>query len=392
MLSIIKKYLLPVLFFLYVSLQPAYSQVSDTSIYLITCGPGTETYSIYGHSALRVLINRSDTIYNWGVFDFSTPNFAWKFAKGRLDYLLDLESFERFLQSYFYEKRYVLSQKINLDPVETKQLLLLINENLKPENLKYRYDFFYDDCSTRIRDLIEKSTGDKLVYPSAEETGSPTFREMVGRYQKPYSWLQFGIDLIMGSPGDKKADFRDRMFLPIPLKDGLSAAAINRSGQMIPLLQVPDVILDFETPSVKPDFFLTPFFIFGALMLLILLLSLFLNGKTFNDLTDILLYSIFSILSVFMIFFNFFTDHQQMRLNFNMIWLNPFLIICLFSILFNWSGKFWFRILFFISAAFIVASLFLPQAFNIAIYPLVLIILMRSFLRAEFKLNNITGK
>lgn len=374
---------------MYLHLQPASSQVSDTSVYLITCGPGTETYSIYGHSALRVLINRSDTIYNWGVFDFNTPNFAWKFAKGRLDYLLDQENFERFLQSYFYEKRYVLSQKLNLNASEKNELLLLINENLKPENLKYRYDFFYDDCSTRIRDLIEKAIGDKLVYPSAEQTELPTFREMVGRYQKPYPWLQFGIDLIMGSPGDEKADFRERMFLPVDLKDGLSAAKINRSGEMVPLLQVPDVILDFETPSVKPDFFLTPLFIFGTLMFLILLLSLFLVGKTFNELIDIMIYSIFSILAVLMIFFNFFTDHQQMRWNYNILWLNPFIIICLFSILFNRSGKFWFRILFSISAVFIVTGFFLPQAFNIAVYPLVLIILIRSFVRAEFKWSSI---
>ncbi len=111
---------------------------------------------------------------------------------------LAVEPMQNFLQVYFYEKRYVQSQKINLTPAETAKLVALINENLKPENVRYRYDFFYDDCSTRIRDLIEKAVGDKLLYPPATGGKSPTFREMVGKYQEPFPWLKFGIDLLLG--------------------------------------------------------------------------------------------------------------------------------------------------------------------------------------------------
>jgi hypothetical protein len=117
---------------------------SDTLVYLLTCGPGTETYSVYGHSAIRILIpeKKTDLVYNWGVFDFDTPHFAWKFAKGRLDYQLGVESMKSFLQIYVYEKRFVYSQIINLNGDERARLVSLINENLKPENVKYRYDFF----------------------------------------------------------------------------------------------------------------------------------------------------------------------------------------------------------------------------------------------------------
>ena len=155
---------------------------NDTLVYLLTCGTGTETYSIYGHSAIRVIYPEKnlDLVYNWGVFDFETPNFAWKFAKGRLDYMLSVESMQSFIQAYFYEKRYVQSQKLNLTNSEISKLISLINENLKPENIKYRYDFFYDDCSTRIRDLIEKSVGEKVLYPPEARGKSPTFRDMVG--------------------------------------------------------------------------------------------------------------------------------------------------------------------------------------------------------------------
>jgi hypothetical protein len=166
-----KKLLLISAFLLMLCLEQVYSQsASDTTIYLITCGPGTQTYSIYGHSAIRIVIpeKKSDMVYNWGVFDFNTPNFAWKFAKGRLDYMLIEESLPQFLGEYVYEKRYVYSQKLNINPQETERLVSLVKENLRPENAKYRYDFFYDNCSTRIRDIFEKSIGNNLLYPPAE--------------------------------------------------------------------------------------------------------------------------------------------------------------------------------------------------------------------------------
>jgi len=365
--------------------QPA----TDTTVYLLTCGPGTETYSIYGHSALRIVIpeKQSDRVYNWGVFDFSAPNFAWKFAKGRLDYYLGVESMQSFLQPYLFEQRFVYSQKINFDAAETGRLIDLINENLKPDNIKYRYDFFYDDCSTRIRDLLEKSAGEKLLYPPSETGKMPTFREMVDKYQSPYPWLKFGIDLIMGSPGEKKASFRDRMFLPIDMQKGLSETVIYRDGKMIPLLQNPEVILDFNPPLIRQKFFTSPVFFFTLLLILTVILSASIKSKKIINLVDISFFTIFSILALLIIFFNFFTDHQQMKWNLNIIWLNPFILLCLGSLTLKKRGSIWFRIVFYISGAFIILHLFLPQEFNIAFLPLVIILLIRSSVRAGFEWN-----
>lgn len=385
-----KKIFIVNLFFLIISLTSGYSQPSsDTAVYLVTCGPGIETYSIYGHSALRIVIpeKNTDSVYNWGVFDFNTPNFVWKFAKGRLDYMLMAESMHGFLQSYFYEQRAVYSQKINLEPVEIRKLVALINENQKPENIKYRYDFFYDDCSTRIRDLLEKSIGEKLKYPPAESGKIPTFREMVGKYQKPYPWYKFGVDLIMGSTSDIKAVYRDRMFLPIDMKNELSEAAIIRNGKMTSMLQNPEVILDFEAPIVRQNFFFSPLFLFALLLIILIIFSSMIKSKKTNKLVDIIIYSVFSVLAIMMIFFNFFTDHQQMRWNLNIIWLNPFIIVCLMALIFNRPNSVWFRVVFFISGLFLVFHMLLPQAFNIAFLPLVLILLVRSSLRAGFEWN-----
>ena len=372
-----------------------FSQISnDTLVYLITCGPGTETYSIYGHSALRIVIpeKQTDIVYNWGVFDFNTTHFAWKFAKGRLDYMLDTEVFNGFLKGYFFEKRYVYSQKININAKETRKLLELVNENLKPENILYRYDFFYDDCTTRIRDLLEKSIGNRLIYPPPELGKLPTFRDMVGKYQNPYPWLKFGVDLLMGLTADKRASFRDRMFLPIDMKDELSKSAIQRSEKRIPLLQNPEILLDFDAPLTKQKFFSSPPFVFTMLIILILIMAGLIKSAKMIRIIDVIIYSFFSILSILMIFFNFFTDHQQMKWNLNIIWLNPFILVCSAMLILNKKGTLWFRIVFFISAGFIALHFILPQEFNLSFFLLVIILLIRSSVRSGFDWNPLTLK
>jgi hypothetical protein len=357
--------------------------------FLITCEPGTETYSIYGHSALRIIneSTREDIVYNWGVFDFATRNFAWKFAKGRLDYLLDTNTLRTFLGEYFYEKRSVFEQRINLEPEEANKLLSLIAENLKPENKAYRYDFFYDDCSTRIRDLLEKSLGSNLLYPPEEIKDQPTFREKVGKYQAPYPWLKLGIDLIMGRPGEKKTTLRDRMFLPIDLQEGLSQAVVNRSGRMVPLLQNPEVLLHFDPPVIKSRFYTTPVFLFTLFLVIVVLLLALNRKKKFNLALDILLFTAFSALALLMIFFNFFTDHVQMRWNLNVIWLSPFVLVCLVSLILNKKWETWFRVVFFLCFISFIIQLFFPRGYNAAFLPVILILMVRSAARAGFSWN-----
>ena len=390
---LMKKLLLTISFFYLVCLPEVFSQIkADTVVYLITCGPGIETYSIYGHSAIRIVIpeKNSDIVFNWGVFEFDTPNFAWKFAKGRLNYMLGADSMQSFLREYVYEQRFVYSQKINFSPDEMASFVALINENYKPENRNYRYDFFYDDCSTRIRDLLEKAIGAKLLYPPPERGKLPTFRQMVGKYQNPKPWLNFGIDLIMGSPGEKKATFRDRMFLPIDMQSELSQTVINRSGKMIPLLQNPEKILDFEPKTIQPFFLTTPVFVFTLLLILIIILSAIVKSRKLINAGDIVIFSVFSVLAILMVFFNFFTDHQQMKWNLNILWLNPFLLIALFMLITRKEGTLWFRIVFYISAVFLLLEILLPQSFNIAVQPLILIILVRSSVRSGFEWNPLT--
>lgn len=390
-----KKILIILSVLLFTALPKLFSQdTASPEVYLITCSPGIETYSIYGHSALRIIIpeKKSDMVYNWGVFDFSTPNFTWKFAKGRLDYLLDVYPYNSFLQEYMAEKRSVYIQKINLEPVEIEKLFSLIAENLKPENIKYRYDFFYDDCCTRIRDLLEKSLGEKLLYSPAETKKLPTFRDKVGEYQKPFSWLDFGINLIMGMPADKRSSLRDQMFLPIDMQKGLSQATINRGTKMIPLLQNPETVFEFDRPEIKSKILFSPLLVFSVILILIIIFSARYKGIIINKIVDIILFSLFSMLALMMIFFNFFTDHQQMKWNLNIIWLNPFLVLCLVSIIFNKNRKIWFKWAFYLALIFLLPMIFLSGMFNNALIPLALIIILRSSIRAGFEGNPFSRK
>ena len=368
-------------------------EIPQAEVYLITCGPGTEIYSVYGHSALRIVIpeKKIDTVYNWGVFDFATPNFAWKFAKGRLNYMLGVYSFESFLKDYFLEQRWVVSQKFNLETPDIERLFLLLEENLKPENITYSYDFYYDNCSTRIRDLIEKAVGEDLLYPPEKAKKElQTFRYLTGEYEKVYPWLKMGIDLLIGSPGDKKASFREMMFLPAHLKNGLSELLIRRNSKMIPLLQNPEIVLDIDQQPIKEKLFASPLFVFSLLLIIIIMLTGLVRRKTANNIIDIFLFSVFSILALLMIFFNFFTDHHQLRWNLNIIWLNPFIILCLTSLVFkkDWSG--WFRIVFYLTVLFLLFLAVLPQHINNAFFPLIIILMIRSSIRAGFSWNPLT--
>jgi hypothetical protein len=374
-------------------LQAASSQEKPgAEVYLITCGPGSEIYSMYGHSALRIVIpeEESDLVYNWGVFDFNTPNFAWKFAKGKLSYMLGVYPYDRFLRDYFSEERWVISQKFNLDSAEIEKLFQLLEENLKPENVKYRYNFYYDDCSSRIRDIIEKAVGEDLLYPPDEKKELQTFRSLTGEYEKRYPWIKLGIDVLIGSPGDKKATFRDRMFLPADLKNGLSELIIRREGKMIPLLTDSETVLDFDQPVAKNKIITSPLFVISILLIIVIMLTGFLKGRRANNIIDIFLFTVFSFLAIMLIFANFITAHHELKWNLNILWLNPFIIICLISLIFNRNWYKWFRVVFYSEVIFLALMVFLPQQFNNAFVLMIIILLLRSSIRADLKWNPFT--
>jgi hypothetical protein len=191
----------------------------------------------------------------------------------------------------------------------------------------------------------------------------------------------------MGSPGDKEASFRDRMFLPVDMQKGLSELEIRREKGIIPLLQNPQRVLDFEPPVIQRNIFTSPATVFTFLLILIIILSNLTGKKLLINIMDLVIFLILTVLAAMMVFFNFFTDHLQMKWNLNILWLNPVIILCFIALLTGKAGTIWFRIVFFTSVLFLILQFILPQAFNFAIFPILIILIVRSLARSGFSWN-----
>lgn len=360
------------------------AQVADSAdVYLLTCAPGNATYSIYGHTALRINVRGSnfDRVYNWGIFDFSTPHFAFRFAKGRLDYMLGTYGYDHFVNEYFSEGRSVWSQKINLTTAEKEKLFGLISENLKPENVKYRYDFFFDNCATRIRDILAASVTDSLVFPVKEHM--QTFRQLIHHKQKVLPWIDFGADMLLGLQADRKATPADEMFLPDHLKDNLSASVVIHDNNREPILGEAVTIVDLPPASSGAPIWM-PQLVFYLILLYIILVTFVIGMPLLGRITDIVLYIIYSILALLLIFTNFFSEHDALHYNLLILGINPLIPVLLGFILANRKTIKLSRIAFVISMLWIPVSLIAGQGINPALIPLVLIITVRLFKHCEF--------
>jgi len=360
------------------------AQVADSAdVYLITCAPGNETYSIYGHTALRINVRGTgiDRVYNWGIFDFSTPNFAFRFAKGRLDYMLGAYDYDRFVNEYIAEGRAVWSQALNLTTAEKEKLFALINENLKPENVKYRYDFFFDNCATRIRDILIASASDTIIFPVKEK--QLTFRQLIDPKQKVLPWIDFGADMLLGLQADRKASPADEMFLPSYLKDNLTASFIVHNNMREPVVGEPVTVVDLPPASPKGPAWM-PLLVFSLVLLFVILVTFVPGNPLPGHITDIILYIIYSVLALLLIFTNFFSEHDALHFNLLILGINPLIPVLSGYILAGKKAVMLSRIALIISLLWIPVSLIAGQGINPALIPLVLIIIVRLFKHSGF--------
>ncbi|HMQ05655.1 MAG TPA: DUF4105 domain-containing protein [Saprospiraceae bacterium] len=308
------------------------SDLGDVGISLLTCDPGDELYSVFGHSAIRVWHpDRSfDVVYNYGTFDFNTPGFLMKFLRGKLPYMLSRSSYEQFLYAYNAEKRGIFEQELLLTPEEKRDMVHFLEWNLLPENRFYPYDFFFDNCATRIRDVIPHVT-QRMVKWSGEKT-TKSFRDLLHEYLPGKPWTEFGIDLVIGAKADQTASVNDQMFLPDYLYEHFEKATLVGSmGAGEPLTKEAYQVLIFDEDRVKR--LQTPFFTPHILFILCILLEIFLvysYGKSnWRVRYDNLFYAFLGLASVVMMFLWFVTDHQATGQNWNLIWCSPLFFLLL---------------------------------------------------------------
>lgn len=357
---------------------------SSAELSLLTCSPGEELYTLFGHSGLRIkdLENNIDIVFGYGTFDFTTPNFYTKFARGKLNYMLSYGHFARFKKVYIHEGRGITEQKLNLDSIEKQQLFNALLINFKPENRFYKYDFLFDNCSTRINEIIAENTTNKIIF-NTKVSEVKTFWNLLDPFMEKSRWIYFGIHLALGKPCDTDATPYQHMFLPDNMMKGFETAEIARKNGNEPLVKSTKVILQPTFKSVLTKWYKRPAFVFGLIALFGLLLSIsFLKKKKNLFAFDVLIFGATGLLGWVIIFLWFFTDHQATGPNWNIIWAFPLHFPLIFRLLKKKPSLFtyyYFLFHFVILTVLLASWPIFPQSFPNEILPFIALLLIRSF-------------
>lgn len=302
------------------------SQSTDSIRFsLLTCAPGTEIYSLFGHTAIRYenYTRRIDVVFNYGMFSFNTPNFIFRFVAGETDYQLGITPYSYFEAEYAMRGSSVYQQVLNLTQSEKERLLTILENNYLPENRIYRYNYFYDNCTTRARDKIEECIEGKVVYP--DSLSSKSYRSIVHEFTAGSPWDEFGIDLCLGAEADKEINKRQQMFSPFYMKYYASNAYIvDAGGIRRPLILDETKIVDVEPEEVQPGFILSPLMC-GALFLALCVVMAWGQWKTQRIWWgwDIVLYGLQGLAGCIIAFLFFFSVHPTVGSNWLLILFNP---------------------------------------------------------------------
>ena len=360
----------------------------EARITLLTCSPGDELYSVFGHSAIRVQDPAYDLdwVFNYGTFDFSDPNFYTNFVKGKLNYILSVSEYHHFEYSYAMENRWIWEQELNITPYEKQYLFDSLRINRLPENRYYLYDFFFDNCATRIRDIFTEALERDILYDYQGLEQGQTFRELLMPYLAEKPWAKLGINLGLGLPADKRATPWDYMFLPDHMMTVFGDAMLSDKNHNENFISGNATLLEGKEPS-GAGFVITPLMVF----MLVLLATIFLSYKNQQTITltvwfDRILFGATGLLGLLIAFLWLGTDHQVTIWNLNILWAHPLHLIALFFLQKEkYPGilKYYFLANFILLLILIVSWPLLPQALPWVIMPLILALTLRSAIIAK---------
>lgn len=362
-------------------------------ISIITLSPGDELYTVFGHSAIRVKdsVSNDDLIYNYGTFDFNEPNFLAKFINGKLMYYVSNEDFLPFIQNYQAEKRTITEQVLNLSCTEKMNIVNFLYHNLQGNNKFYKYDFISDNCTTRLRDLLDKNI-----------TGNTNFKRVVSSNKcyrdllhsdldyHDHQWIKLGIDILLGSRVDQKMNDKQVMFLPDYLLATIGNASVNNKP-----LVISKVNLSAEENSAGThNIILGPLFIFTIFTVLIIYLTFAGNNHIKQILfrSDSLLFFLLGLIGFILLYLWIVSDQLNYSNNYNIIWALPLHIFFAFYALKN--NRFC-KIYFKITAGIFILLLLiwptLPQHLNTSLVPIFVLMIFRSIVRG-FNLENLYAR
>lgn len=379
------KHLLSIIVLLFSMLQAiASADSSRLRISLLTCKPGTELYSVFGHSALRIVDStvETDIVYNFGTFDFNDPSFYSKFVLGKLMYFLSQETFENFRYEYAYFKRGITEQVLSFSSAEKNLIQAKLFANMQEENRYYKYDFLKDNCTTRLRDLI---FGTNSMVGNNKFLGSKTnstYRDYLHNYlnRAAMPWTKLGIDLLLGFDAEHRMVVNESMFLPDYLQKGVSLSRLGNKN-----LVSEEIILvdDLQPMPANPPFWETPFFFFSAILVLFGVLSAIKNKKSENLMAklDIILFVIVGLLGFVLLFMWLGTDHASFSNNLNLIWAIPtnFLAVFFINTQHTWARKY-FLAYSILTMGLGVLMISMPGSVSISLIPLIILLSYRAWL------------
>jgi len=298
---------------------------SRAEIIVITAGPGqAELFTAFGHSAFRVFDpeNGIDSVYNYGTFDYDQPNFYLNFAKGHLNYKLSRYHYQRFKTTYIYFNRFIYEQVLNINQVQKQRLFDFLEHNNLPENQYYLYDYFYDNCSSRIRDVLISVFGDDLTFDHSYLKVDYNFRELVDIYNKEQPWGNLAIDLCLGLPMDKRLESDEYMFLPDYIFEAFSHASLKNDSSTAPLVK--RTITTYESiPAPSMASKITPVIAFWTFFILMAIVTyLGWRKNIYKKWIDVGLFSLIGFLGWLFFLLWVATDHAS-AYNHNLLWAVP---------------------------------------------------------------------
>lgn len=348
--------------------------MDSVEIGLITCSPHEEIYSLYGHTALRYhdLSTGMDYIFNYGVFNTKTPHFVTRFIFGLTDYELGLAPTRPFLDYYAKWGSQVTEQVLNLTNEEKQKIINALRVNYLPENRTYRYNYFYDNCSTRPRDIIEQNINGSINY-HPRENYEPSFREMIRQQTRNHPWATLGNDLLLGIKADCRTSIREQEFLPANLRHDFDHASIIRDGKEVPLVKERRELITPGVQVIEEDFPLTPF----QCSLLLLMITILITANDFYKKKATVLYDALLMLPTglagLVLFMMIFSEHPTTSINLQLLILNPL------SLIFIWptchqKHTWWFKLSAICCILFFVGGLWQDYAEGMEIVALCLLL------------------
>ncbi|MEN9569506.1 MAG: hypothetical protein RL172_737 [Bacteroidota bacterium] len=351
---------------------------SHLRISLLTCTPGDELYSTFGHSALRITdtSSRQDIVFNYGTFNFDDPDFYTKFIKGKLQYFVSTAYLSDFIQEYQYNHRDITEQVLQLTAAEKIAIQQYLYNNIKEENKYYQYDFLFNNCTTRLRDIIVSNKTIQPVFSAVVPAGT-SFRNAIHQYLEKGNkeWSKLGIDLLLGAPTDAVMTVSQSQFLP----DNLLKSLDSSNGQHKLVASSAFLYPSVQKPAASSLF--TPLLAFSLLLLFIVALDFSKTsfGTAFLYGFDGLLFFITGATGILLLYMWLGTNHGMCKNNYNLLWASPTHAVAAFFI---HSKKKWVKkyLLFTVAGLLLVMGtwMFLPQQLNGAFLAICLLLVYRS--------------